>query len=58
MQVLYPFLNWIVWFVFGVELYKVFINFDINSLLDVSLADIFSHLLGSLFILLMVSFAV
>ena len=55
-QVLCPFLNWIACF-FGVAFCKFFINFYINLLSDVSV-NTFSHSVGCLFILLMVSFAV
>ena len=48
-QVLCPFLNWVVCLL-GVELYKVFI-LEINHLSDVSLANMFSHSVRSLFIL-------
>ena len=58
-QVLGSLLNWIVCF-FGFELYNISSLYVlyINPLSDVSLANMFSHSLGSLFILLMVSFAV
>ena len=55
-QALCPFFNWIVCF-FGVEFCKFVINFGFNPVSDV-LANIFSHSVGCLFILLMFSFAV
>ena len=54
-QVLCPFFNWIV--CFGVEFCKFFIHFGYQPLSDVS-ANMFSHSMGCLFILLMASFAV
>ena len=56
-QVPYPVFNWIVCLP-GVELCKFFMYFGINPLPDISVANMFSHILGSLFTLLMVSFAV
>ena len=55
-KVLCPFFNWIDFLVLSYinSLYIL----EINPLLDVSLANMFSHTLGSLFILLMVSLAV
>ena len=53
-QFLCPFFNWIACF-FGVEFCKFFINFYINLLSDVSLVNMFSHSVGCIFILLMVS---
>ena len=50
------FLNCIVYFI-NVELYEFFV-IDIYSLLDISLANIFSHLVDGLFILLLVPFIV
>ena len=44
-------------FVFDIELYKLYI-LDISLFLVVSFANIFSHSIGCLFVLLMVSFAV
>ena len=55
--VLCPFFNCIVCLP-GAQLYKFFIDIDINPLSDVSLANIFSYRVGSLFILLMVSVTV
>uniref|UniRef100_A0A8D0J618 Uncharacterized protein n=1 Tax=Sus scrofa TaxID=9823 RepID=A0A8D0J618_PIG len=43
---------------FGIELQKVFINFEINPLSVDSFANIFSHFVHCLFILFRVSFAV
>ena len=43
---------------FAIELYEFFTFGDINSLSDIRFADIFSHSVGCLFILLIVSFAV
>jgi len=54
--VLCSFLNCIVCF-FDVELYEFFVT-DIYPLLDTSLANVFSHLVGGLFILLLVPFIV
>ena len=54
-QVLYPFFNWIV-FLPG-ELCEFFNVLEIKPLSEVSLANIFSHTVGSLFILLMFSLA-
>ena len=56
-QVLSLFFNLIVCLP-GVELYKFFINLVINLLSDESLANVFSHTVVFLFILLMVSFSV
>ena len=56
-QILCRFLNWIVCLP-GVELYEFFINMEFKSLSKVSLANKFSHVVGSLFILLMFSLAV
>ena len=50
------FFNSVVWFL-GVEFCKFVINFGFNPVSDV-LANIFSHSVGCLFILLMFSFAV
>ena len=44
--------------VFDVELHELFVYFEINPLLFTSFVNIFSHSLGCLFILFMVSFAV
>ena len=52
-QVLCPLFNWIFFGVFISSLYTL----DINPLSDV-LANMFSHSVGCLFILLMISFAV
>ena len=55
-QVLCPIFNWFVFLVLSciISLYI----FEINPLSDGSLANMFSHSVGSPFILLMVSFAV
>ena len=45
-------------FFFHVQLYKLFIYLDINPLSVISFANIFSHSVGCLFILSLVSFAV
>ena len=55
-QVLYPFFAWVVCFL-DIELYELFIYFNIASLLVTSFANIFSHSIGCLSILWMVSFA-
>ena len=44
-------------FVFYFELYKLFIYFGYQPLISSIIANIFSHLVGGLFILLIVSFA-
>ena len=41
-----------------IKLYELFIFFNINSMSIISFANIFSPLVGCLFILLMISFAV
>ena len=57
-RVLRPFFNWIVCPP-GVESYEFFVYLlEIRPLSEVSLANIFSHTAGSLFILLMFSLAV
>ena len=57
-QVLCLFFNWVVCFP-GVELYKFFLYIlEIKPLSEVLLANIFSHMVGPLFILLMFSLAV
>ena len=57
-QVLCPFFNWIVCF-YDVNLYEFLIYIlDIKSLSDVSLANIFSHSVDCVSVLLMVSFSV
>ena len=55
-QVLCPFFNWVVCLP-GVELSSLYI-LEIRPLSEVSLANMFSHMVGSLFILLMFSLAV
>lgn len=54
-HVFWPFLNWIIWF-WGIEFYEFFIDFG-YYLSDMSFANIFSHLLGCLLVLLIVSLA-
>ena len=49
-QVLYPFLDWVVCFI-DIELYELFIYFNIASLLVTSFANIFSHSIGCFFLL-------
>ena len=56
-QVLCPFFNWIV-SIPGIELYEFFIYFGDQILDEVSFANILSHIVGSLFILLLFSLAV
>ena len=56
-QVLCLFSNWVVYLP-GVELYEFFMYFGDYPLFDVSLANMFSHRVGSCFILMMVSLAV
>ena len=54
-EVICPFFNWIPCLL-GIESYKFFIFFDeIKPLSEVSLAGMFYHTVGSLFILLMYS---
>ena len=53
-QVLWPFSNQFL----VLSCVRSLCSFDINPLLDVSFANIFSHSVGCLFILLMLSFAV
>ena len=55
-QALCPFFNWV--FFFDVELYEFFVYFGYYPSSDISFASIFSHSVGCLFILLIVSFAV
>ena len=55
-QVLCPFFNWIVRLP-GVELYEFFTYFGDLPLSEVSLANIFPHMVGSFSILLMFSLA-
>ena len=45
-------------FFFDVELYELFIYLDITSLSVISFANVFSHLVGCLFVVLMVFFTV
>ena len=52
-----PFLNHI-FCLFIIELFKFFMYLDISPLSSIWFANIFSHSIGSLFILLIVSFAV
>ena len=56
-HVLCPIFNWVVYFP-GVELCEFFINFVDQTLFEVSLANMFSHIVGSLFILMLFSSAV
>ena len=58
-QIFHPFFDWVVCF-FDIELHELFALYilEINPLLVVSFASIFSHSVGCLFILFMVSFAV
>ena len=56
-QVLCPFFNWVVGLPV-VELCEFFIYFGIKPLSEVSSANVFSHMVRSLFILLMFSLAV
>ena len=56
-QVLCPIFNWIVC-LHVVELYEFFICLETKSLSEVSLANLFSYTIGSLFILCMFSLAV
>ena len=56
-QVLCAFFNWVVCFI-NVEFYESLCILDINLLLEALFANIFSHLVGGLFVLLTVSFAV
>ena len=55
-QVLGPFFNWIVCLP-GVESCEFFIYFGDQTLSEVSMANMFSHMVGSLSILLMLSLA-
>ena len=52
-----PFLHWIICF-WGVEFDKFFIDFGYYPLSDMSFANIFSHSVSCLLVLLIVSFAV
>ena len=52
--VLCPFLNWIICLP-GFESYKYLYNLEVKLLSDVLLANMFYHIVGSLFILMMVS---
>ena len=56
-QILCPFLNQVICFLV-VEVHELFIYLDVNSLLDMSFMNIFSHTVEFLFVLLMVAFAV
>ena len=55
-QVLCPFFNWVVCFP-GVESCEFCIHFGDHTLSEVSLANMFSHMVGSLFILMLFSLA-
>ena len=50
-----PFFDWVVYFP-GIELHKLLVYFEINSLSIASFANIFSHSEGYLFTLLIVFF--
>ena len=52
-----PFLHWIICFS-GVEFGEFFMDLDTSPLSDMSFANIFSHSVGCLLVLLIVSFAV
>ena len=56
-QILCPFFDWIIC-IFAIELMSSLYNLNINPLSDICFANIFSHSVGCLFILWMVSFAV
>ena len=56
--ILCPFVNWIVWGFFLLSCMSSLYNLDINPLSDIQFANIFFYSVDSLFILLMVSFAV
>ena len=56
-RVFCPFLHWIICFL-GVESDKFFIDFGSNPLCDMSFANIFSHSVSCLLVLLIVSFPV
>ena len=51
-----PLFNWVVCLP-GVELCEFFINFVDQTLFEVSLANMFSHIVGFLFILILLSLA-
>ena len=55
-QVLCPFFNWVVCLP-GLELCEFFIYLEIKPLSEVSLANMFSHMVGSPFILMLLSLA-
>ena len=55
-QVFWPFFNWVVFI--SLSCMSFWNTLDINPLLVISFANIFSHSIGCLFILLIVSFAV
>ena len=55
-QVFCPFFNWVVCLP-GVESYSSLYILEIKSLSEVSLANMFSHMVGSLFILILFSLA-
>ena len=52
-----PFLHWIIC-VLGIEFDKFFIDFGYKPFIDMSFANIFSHSVSCLLVLLIVSFAV
>ena len=57
-QIFYPFLNRIVWIFLMLTCRRSSCILDINPLSDMSLAKIFSHSVGGVFILLIVIFMV
>ena len=57
MCVFFPLFDWVVCFS-GIELYELLVYLEINPLLVVSFAIIFSHSEGCLFTLLIILFAV
>ena len=56
-QILCPFFNWIICFLF-VEVCELLYILDVSPLSDMSFMTIFTHAVGCLFVLLMVSFAI
>ena len=51
-----PFIDWVLC-IFGVKFLKFFINFEDSAMSEVCVEKIFSHSVGSLFTLLIFSFA-